>query len=156
MAYINRTGVPNSILDTHLKHLGYAELKIILVIIRQTYGWVDKRTGSHKEWDWISRRFFVKKTNLSLRSVSKAISSLFSKGLIHIKNEHGVYLYTTEDRRKAHKLFYSINKNVSREHTSPKTVKKSNPTIITHTKLYSEDTSQGMQKISFNHIQPPI
>jgi DNA-binding transcriptional regulator YhcF (GntR family) len=155
MAYINRTGVPNAVFDIHLKHLGYAELKVLLVIIRQTYGWVDKRTRTHKEWDWISRRFFAKKTNLSLRSVSEAISSLFSKGLIHIKNENGIYVYTAQERRKAYKLFYSMNKNMSSEVTSPKTVKQSNPTIITQTKLYSEESSLGMHKISFKYIKPP-
>jgi len=56
MAYINRTGVPNQVFDIHLQHLGYAELKILLVIIRQTYGWRDKKTKSHKERDWISSK----------------------------------------------------------------------------------------------------
>jgi len=45
MGYIYFTNVPNIIFDTHLKDLGYAELKILLVIIRQTYGWKDKHTG---------------------------------------------------------------------------------------------------------------
>ena len=76
MGYIYRTNVPNMVFDVHLKDLGYAELKVLLVVIRQTYGWKDPKTNSYKRWDWISQRFFVKKTGLSQRSVSTAISRL--------------------------------------------------------------------------------
>ena len=109
MSYYYKTLVPNSLFDLHLKNLSLAELKVILVIIRQTYGWLDKRTRKPKQWDWISRQFFVKKTNLSLRAVSEAIAKLHRKNLIDIKNEKGILIYTSSERRRAYKLYYRAN-----------------------------------------------
>lgn len=105
MSYYPFTNVPNTFFRI-LPKLGYAELKVLLVIIRQTYGFVEPGTKKHKQWDWISGRFFVKKTNLSQRSVSEALSSLLKKGLISIKNEHGKYVTTTQQRRRSYKLYY--------------------------------------------------
>ncbi len=87
MSYIYHTNVPNNLFDTYLKNLGYAELKVLLVVIRQTYGWKDKRTGTYKHGDWISQQFFVRKTGLSNRAVSTAISKLIYKRLIEVKTK---------------------------------------------------------------------
>ncbi len=107
MSYYPYTNVPNSFFLL-LPKLGYAELKVLLIIIRQTYGFVEPGTKKHKQWDWISGRFFVKKTNLSQRSVSEALSSLLQKGLIQAKNEQGRLVTTTIQRRRAYKLFYTF------------------------------------------------
>lgn len=107
MSYYPFTNVPNSFFKL-LPDLGYAELKVLLVIIRQTYGFVESGTKKHKQWDWISGRFFVKKTNLSQRSVSDALSSLLEKRLINVKNEQGKLLTTTAQRRRAHRLYYGF------------------------------------------------
>ncbi|WP_299676162.1 replication protein [uncultured Dokdonia sp.] len=151
MAYINRTGVPNEVFDIHLQHLGYAELKVLLVIIRQTYGWVDKQTGSHKSRDWISRQFFVKKTGLSKRAVSKAIAGLQGKNLIVITDSKGSSLNSANCRKKLTKLYFSAHFPQSSDFRSIKAVTYRTPTIIKHTKLYREERSLGMQKISFNN-----
>jgi hypothetical protein len=157
MTYISRTNVPNIVFDTHLKTLGYAELKVLLVIIRQTYGWLDTRTGTHKKYDWISQQFFVRKTGLSARTVSSAIINLLSKNLITITNKKGKPLNTTQERRRSSRLYFSCNLESSYELTSIKAMKKSNTTIINTTRLYSEEASQGMKRISFNsqsHTKP--
>ena len=107
MSYFYHTNVPNIFFEVHLKNLGYAELKVLLVIIRQTYGWKDTRTGGHKKWDWISGRFFVKKTGLSQRAVSSAISSLIMKRLIVVKNSKGKVLYSKLERQHEQKLYFS-------------------------------------------------
>ena len=109
MAYINRTGVPNAIFDMYLKQLGYAELKVILIIIRQTYGWVDRKTSTHKQRDWISRAFFVKKTGLSKRAVSKAIAQLVDMNLIVVTSCDGTFLMTPEHRKRTNRLYFSCN-----------------------------------------------
>lgn len=44
----NSTQVPNILFDQYLPKLTEAELKIVLVIIRQTNGWIDKFTGKEK------------------------------------------------------------------------------------------------------------
>ena len=100
MSYIYRTNVPNTVFDTYLKDLGYAEVKVLLVVIRQTYGWKDPRTDSHKQWDWISQQFFVKKTGLSQRAVSTAITTLIEKRLILVKNAKGKVLLEAAERQR--------------------------------------------------------
>ncbi len=87
MNYQRTTQVPNVVFDSMLPILTYAELKILLVIIRQTYGWINKRTGKRKVYDRITYGQFIKKTGLSRRSVSSAVTSLAKKGFI----ETGIY-----------------------------------------------------------------
>jgi len=139
----------------YLKYLGYAELKVLLVVIRQTYGWKDKQTGSYKRWDWISQQFFVRKTGLSARAVSTAISKLIYKRIINVKDEQGRVLYHKIERQRASKLYFSCILSNTSELTSKKPVKKLHTTIIKHTSRYREDSSQGFQKIQFHkHIKP--
>ena len=62
------------------------ELKLILIIIRQTTGWIDKK-GKRKEKDWISNRYFQKATGLSRKSVNTGLLMLQKKALIGIELE---------------------------------------------------------------------
>lgn len=136
MSYYYRTTVPNVVFDRHLKDLGYAELKVLLVIIRQTYGWKDRRTGGYKRWDWISQRFFVRKTGLSARAVSTAISRLVSKGLILVRNEQGTLLMDRKQRQQEAKLYFSCTlEPKSSEVRDKNPVKQVHTTIIKHTKM---------------------
>ncbi|WP_046756468.1 replication protein [Kordia jejudonensis] len=156
MSYIYHTNVPNNLFDIYLKDLGYAELKVFLVIIRQTYGWKDKRTNSYKHWDWISQQFFVRKTGLSARAVSTAISKLIYKRLIQVKNKQGSLLFHKIERQRESKLYFSCTlKQKSSELTSRKPMKKLHTTIIKHTNTYREDTSQAFKKIQFSKHQKP-
>lgn len=151
MAYIQHTNVPNSVFDSYLSSLGYAELKVLLVIIRQTYGWKSKHGKGYKKRDWISRAFFVKKTGLSKRAVSKAIADLSYKQLITITNERGRVLHSTIQRKHSDKLYFSCSFSAGSDFKSTKAVTKSNPTIIKHTKVYREETSLGLQKLHFKY-----
>lgn len=156
MNYIHHTNVPNNFFDEYLKNLGYAELKVLLVIIRQTYGWKDKKTGGYKRWDWISQRFFVRKTGLSARAVSTAISKLMYKRLILVKNEKDRLLFHEIERQRASKLYFSCTlKPRTSEVTSRKPVKKVHTTIIKHTNTYSEVSSQGLKHIQFSKHKKP-
>jgi len=156
MSYINRTNVPNNLFDTYLKDLGYAELKVLLVIIRQTYGWKDKRTGEYKKWDWIYQQFFVRKTGLSARAVSTAISKLIYKQLILVKNSHGHLLFDKVERQRESKLYFSctLEPNTS-ELRSIKPVKEVHTTIIKHTNMYREVSSQGLKQVQFSKHKKP-
>jgi len=123
MPYYYRTNVPNILFDTHLKDLKYAELKVLLVIIRQTYGWINPQTKSYKKWDWISQSFFVKKTGLSARAVSNAIDLLVRKNLIHVKGYAGKLLLTPQQRRGEQKLYFSCQLEGASELKHSKAVK---------------------------------
>ena len=87
-------------------------MSILLVIIRQTYGWYDKRTKSYKKRDWIAQRFFEEKTNLSIRTISSGIDALVEKGVITLSNEQGHLLISAQQRRMASKIFYSLRRKV--------------------------------------------
>lgn len=105
MSYLPFTNVPNTFFPL-IPELGNAELKVLLVIIRQTYGFVDLKTKKHKEYDWISGRFFVKKTALSQRSVSKALSLLIDKRVVEVKNEQGKVCTSANQRKRAYRSYY--------------------------------------------------
>lgn len=104
---INTTPVPNAVFDAHLKLLKLAELKVLLIIIRHTLGWQDKRTKSErKELDWISNSQLVLKTGCSPRAINEAIQMLVQKKLIEVLSYAGEILDTPEKRRGQQKLFY--------------------------------------------------
>lgn len=103
------TQVPNIVFDEHLPALTESELKILLIIIRQTNGWIDKFTGKRKTRDRISHSQFINKTGLSRRIISNAIKSLCTKGLININCHIGNILDNSEDRKGKTSLIYSSN-----------------------------------------------
>ena len=104
----NTTQVPNCILDHYLRILSASELKILLVIIRQTYGWIDKRTGKRKTRDRISQSQFKAKTRLCSKIISKALQWLVTKGLITVSDRVGNILNTSLERKGLPRLYFSV------------------------------------------------
>lgn len=142
--YKHTTQVPNFILDTYLPLLTPAELKVLLVVIRQTIGWINNRTGQRKKRDWISSYQFQKKTGLSPRIITKAIRSLEGKNLLRITDPQGTEL-SAPLRKGRRYLYYSILKpthiwtptsaqNVP-EPTHSSADNKTNPSKLTAAKL---------------------
>ena len=107
MIYKQTTPVPNIFFDQLLPTLSGAEIKLLLVIIRQTYGWIDKRTGKRKGRDRISHNQFKTKTGLCSKIVSKAIQSLVSKGIITISDRNGNLLHSAIERKGHPKLYFN-------------------------------------------------
>lgn len=105
MSYIYRTYTPNTLFEEHLNIRG-SMLKVLLVVIRQTYGFYDPETKKHKEWDWIAIEFFRRKTKLEKRTIGIAIQLLVDAKLILVKNERGVYAHTPMQRKFSKKLYY--------------------------------------------------
>jgi len=75
----NFTKTPNVLFDKHLRELNHSEIKTLLVIIRQTIGFIDKRTNKRKVRDRITLSQFSLKTGLSTRIISKAIDGLIKR-----------------------------------------------------------------------------
>lgn len=71
----NYTQTPNELFDEWLPNLNEAELKVLMVIMRKTFGW-------HKIRDKISLSQLEKHTGLLRQSILKASKSLENKGLI--------------------------------------------------------------------------
>lgn len=108
MIYQQTTQVPNIVFDTHLSSLTESEMKLLLVIIRQTFGWFDKATGQRKTRDRISHGQFMKKTGLSRRVISQALKSLIEKNLVTVTCENGKILHQATERKGVARLFYSF------------------------------------------------
>jgi hypothetical protein len=108
MMHHNRTTpVPNVLFDTYLKELKSAELKVLLVIIRQTLGWADSRAAlGRKERDWISGSQLQALTGSSRRAISYAIEVLVAKELIEVLDEAGNLLTEPEKRKGKQRLYY--------------------------------------------------
>lgn len=108
MSYIPYSSpVPNEILDQHLKYLNQAELKVLLVVVRQVLGWIDHKTKQRKRKDWISISFFRRKTGLSHKSISLAINGLIHNDLIVAMDYHENILKYPQDRRGKKRIYYS-------------------------------------------------
>jgi len=106
---VNTTSVPNIVFDHYLKELKLAELKILLVIIRQTFGWKDNYTKSkRKELDWISSNQLSMKTGSSKRAINEAIQTLVHKKLIEVLSFSGDILDVPEKRRGQQKLYFRL------------------------------------------------
>ena len=82
----NHTQTPNELFDEHMKTMSGSELKIVLAICRQTFGW-------HKEQDRISTAQLMEMTGLSNRSVINAIRKVMARGLVARRRVDDSYEY---------------------------------------------------------------
>ncbi len=78
----NYTQSPNILFDEIFKTLKEGELRIILVLMRQTFGW-------HKSFDRISLGQLADKTGMERSSVARSLRPLLEKGLV-IKKKFGI------------------------------------------------------------------
>ena len=117
MNYERTTQVPNVLFDEYLQTLNLAELKLLLVIIRQTNGWIDKRTGKRKARDRISHRQFISRTKLSRRVISSTIQALVMKGLVLVTDPQGIVLEMPGQRKGRQYLYYESTLQHGQKHT---------------------------------------
>ncbi len=109
----NSTPVPNCLFDSILPTLKPAELKILLIIIRQTYGWIDPRfPKKRKQSDWISQSQFQHKTGLSRKAVSTAIASLIRRKLVRVYDACGIEVECSGKGRKFYAFACPNEQNV--------------------------------------------
>ncbi|MCB0537041.1 MAG: replication protein [Bacteroidetes bacterium] len=106
MNYQQTTQVPNIVFDKLIAQLKLSEAIVLLIVIRQTYGWYDQKTGKRKVRDWISNGQFQKKTGLSRKTISRALQYLIKHNYIRATDAHGVVLSTTKLRRGKVRIFY--------------------------------------------------
>ncbi len=85
------------------------ELRVLLVVLRQTWGWQADRlsgVGRHKRRDWLSHRQLCKRTGRGSEAVSGAVASLSASGLIIVEDAAGNLLRTPEERRRCLSRLY--------------------------------------------------
>jgi hypothetical protein len=111
MQQLKTTPVPNVLFDLYLRELKSTELKILLVIIRQTLGWVDRRAlHGRKEIDWISGSQLQSKTGCSRHAISSAIEVLVKCRLIDICDHNRNQLPKASERKGKQRLFFCLSK----------------------------------------------
>lgn len=94
--------VPNA-LFAEIPTLSDTELRVILVIMRNTLGWREKTESGgtvFRQRCWLSHSALKESTGRSSAVVSVAIHGLVSRGLIIVENERGQPLPTADDRRR--------------------------------------------------------
>lgn len=109
MLYKQTTHLPNFIFDSFLSELTEAELKVLLVIARQTVGWIIQGTNDRKQRDRITHYQFCKKTGLSKRAITNAIQKLLFRKLITITDYKHKTLFFPKDRKGKSYLYYSLS-----------------------------------------------
>lgn len=72
----NFTQIPNVVFDEWLPQLGLVELRVLMVLMRKTFGW-------HKLRDRISLSQLMQATGSNRTRVSEAVQSLQKKGIIN-------------------------------------------------------------------------
>ena len=107
----NTTQIPNIILDDWLPRLNDVEFRILMVITRQTLGWVmDDESGRRKERDWLSMAQLAHKTGRGRTQISSNLKSLIENHqLIEATDKEGGLLDTAEKRKSNRgQIFYRL------------------------------------------------
>jgi hypothetical protein len=108
---IGTTPIPNTIFDCWLRELQGSELKVLLIIARQTIGWRDQLTKNRKQKDWLSAFQLMVKTGCSRRAISSAIDALSKRQLIIVYDKTGKVLRDAINRKGKLQLMFSLNQN---------------------------------------------
>jgi hypothetical protein len=107
----NTTQVPNVIIDQWMPRLKDTEFRVLLIVVRQTLGWIeDVETGRRKDRDWISRGQLMHKSGRGHSATAAAVDSLIKQNLIEALNENGDRLDTPDKRQKeGSRIYYRFN-----------------------------------------------
>jgi len=95
--------VPIRLVDDIMPALKDTELRILLLVLRQTAGWRSDRlagVGTQKRRDWLSHRQLCRRTGRGSDAVSRAVASLTASGLIVVEDAGGTPLATPDKRRR--------------------------------------------------------
>ena len=128
--------VPVRLVDTVMPRLKDTELRVLLVVLRQTWGWKADRTSADREEagtqaraseqptskegakhqftrhqptkrrDWLSHSQLCRRTGRGSEAVSAAVASLTASGLIIVEDAAGKALLTPEERRRCLSRLY--------------------------------------------------
>ena len=115
------TPVPNALLDDWMQELTDTELRVLLVVTRQTLGFQEKPSrsqpfqgkakgsASRRARDWITHTQLKQKTGRASAAVSGAIDGLVRKRLLEVCTPDGTPLSTPQERRRWRgKMFFSL------------------------------------------------
>ena len=112
------TPVPNILLDDWMPLLSDTELRVLLVVTRQTLGFqaggkthnnTPGGTASRRARDWLTHARLKQATGRASEAVSKAVDGLVKRGLLEVCTECGSPLLTPPERRRCRgRIFFSL------------------------------------------------
>ena len=107
---VGTTPVPNDLLDRVMPTLRDTELRVLLVVVRQTIGWqAGQYSGQRKERDWLTQSQLMRRTGRANGAVSRAVDALVRAGLITVTDRGGTLLKTPAERRRyLGNLYYQL------------------------------------------------
>jgi hypothetical protein len=100
--------VPCRLIDEVMPDLKDTELRLLLVVLRQTVG---RRNpdGTPKERDWLSHSQLKARTGRASEAVSDAVAALVRRGLIAVRSEEGRLLPDPAERQRVRgRLYYAV------------------------------------------------
>jgi len=104
------TMIPNEVMDVYLRELKLGELKVLLVVLRQTLGYQAKPGSPYrKARDWIAISRMQELTGCDRKTIAKAIQRLIALETILVTDRAGNVLGTPNQRKFASKLYFSQN-----------------------------------------------
>ena len=109
------TPVPNDLLDRVMPTLRDTELRVLLIVVRQTAGWqAGLDPAQRKGRDWLTQSQLMRRTGRANGAVSRAVDALVRAGLIRVTDRAGTLLLTPAERRRhlGH-LYYQTVPNVA-------------------------------------------
>lgn len=109
----NYTQTPNLLLDQHIKDMGEAELKVVLIAVRKTIGW-------HKERDMISLSQFQEATGMSRQGVINGINDAVKRGVLSKVRQGNSFSYSLVVNEVDQKVVNEVDtqKKVLKKHTA--------------------------------------
>lgn len=118
--------VPLRLVDEVMPRLRDTELRVLLVVLRQTWGWqADRLEGNEKRKrrDWLSHSQICQRTGRGSDAVSSAVAALVVAGLIVVEDAAGNPLATPGQRQRSLGRLYFRPSDVWKRDTNKKVVK---------------------------------
>ena len=95
------TPVANDIFDRVMPTLRDTELRVLLIVVRQTAGWqAGPGLSQRKDRDWLTQSQFMQRTGRASEAISHAVDALVQAGLISVTDRRGVLKQTADERRR--------------------------------------------------------
>ncbi len=105
--------IPRRILDELMPTLKDTELRVLLLVARQTIGRISKDGRASKDADWLSHSQLKTRTGRASEAVSAAVDTLIRSGLLEVFTPEGKAMASPKERQ-AHRgiLLYRIASGV--------------------------------------------
>jgi hypothetical protein len=100
------TPFPNWLIDEVMPYVRDTEFRILVIIARQTLGWLNPHTGKRKQMDWLTQSQLKRRTGRASEAISHAIEVLVRRGFIEVVDNSGKIFRSAKERRRCTKNLY--------------------------------------------------